>query len=316
MPVQARRPSFPLNARQPVDWDHIRFFLAVHREGSLRAAARRLGVDQTTAGRRLAALERQLGAKLFVRTPAGYLTTPAAEAFLAHAERMEEEASAIGRRAAGMDKQLMGTVRISAPYALAEHWLVPAIAALHQRHPDLRLVLWSEEGRADVAGQQVSGFEADIGIRVFRPTASHLVLRKIGRVATRLYAARSYLSGRGLPAPGTGFAGHDLIVMFTPGSGRRQDSFLGEPIDGGRVVLEVNSIFTSLAAAINGLGIATLLPELAESEPRLMRIWPDREQVFEVWLVVHADVYKAARVRTVMDALIAAFVGKDRAAAE
>ena len=104
--------------------------------------------------------------------------------------------------------------------------------------------------------------------------------------------------------------------MFTPGSGRRQDSFLGEPIDGGRVVLEVNSIFTSLAAAINGLGIATLLPEFAESEPRLMRIWPDREQVFEVWLVVHADVYKAARVRTVMDALIEAFAGTDRVAAE
>jgi DNA-binding transcriptional LysR family regulator len=71
-----------------------------------------------------------------------------------------------------------------------------------------------------------------------------------------------------------------------------------------------------VAAAISGLGIATLLPELAENEPRLARIWPDREQVFEVWLVVHSDVYKAARVRTVMDAIIAAFASKDGAPAD
>ena len=107
-----------------MDWDHIRFF-AVHREGSLRAAARRLGVDQTTAGRRVAALEQSLGAKLFVKTPTGYLTTPAGEALLASAERMAEEASAIGRHAVDLDTQLTGTVRVSAPFALAEHWLVP-----------------------------------------------------------------------------------------------------------------------------------------------------------------------------------------------
>ena len=299
-----------------MDWDHIRFFLAVHREGSLRAAARRLGVDQTTAGRRVAALEQQLGAKLFVKTPTGYLTTPAGEALLASAERMAEEANAIGRHAADLDTQLAGTVRVSAPFALAEHWLVPAIASLHDRHPDLRIVLWSEEGRADVAGQQVSGYEADIGIRIFRPTAPHLVLRRIGRIATGLYAAPGYLAARGVPAPGTAFAGHDLIVMFTPSSGRRQDSFLGEPIDRGRVVLEVNSTFSALAAARSGVGIATLLPEIAAGDPGLARLWPDREQVFEVWLVVHSDVYKAARVRTVMDAIIAAFEGKDRLAAE
>ena len=93
-------------------------------------------------------------------------------------------------------------------------------------------------------------------------------------------------------------------------------SLRGEAIDRGRVVLEVNSTFSALAAASSGLGIATLLPEIAEGDPRLVRLWPDREQAFEVWLVVHSDVYKAARVRTVMDAIIAAFDKQDRVAAE
>src|SRR5258708_10907192 len=98
-----------------MDWDHIRCFLAVHREGSLRAAARRLGVDQTTAGRRVAALEQQLGAKLFVKTPTGYLTTPAGEALLASAERLSGQANAIGRHAADLATQLARPVRLSPP---------------------------------------------------------------------------------------------------------------------------------------------------------------------------------------------------------
>ena len=95
-----------------MDWDHVRFFLAINRQGSLRDAGRELGVDQATAGRRLAALERQLGAKLFAHTPTGYLLTEAGEALLVNARRMEEEAQAIERRTRGLDAQLAGTVRL------------------------------------------------------------------------------------------------------------------------------------------------------------------------------------------------------------
>jgi DNA-binding transcriptional LysR family regulator len=299
-------------ASQPMDWDLVRIFLAVNREGSLRAAARQLGIGQTTAGRRLAALERQLGARLFAHTPAGYLATAAGEALLANAERMEEEAYTIERRAAGLDTRLMGTVRISMPEGLMESLIAPVLAQLHERYPDLRIVLWMERGQADVASHYISTYQADIGLRVTQPTSSDLITRRVGRLTVRLYAARCYIAERGVPEPGTHFAEHDLIMPFTPGMPHRITEFCGEPVTNGRVVLEANTMLAIRAAAANGMGIALLSPHLAAEEPRLVGIWPDREQEFNIWLVAHPDVYKAARVRAVMDAMIEAFANKGR----
>ena len=112
---------------QQMDWDNIRFFLAVYRQHSLRAAARHLGVDQATAGRRLSALERQLGAKLFVRTPGGYLPTPAAELLFAGAERIEDEVQGMARSALGLDQRLTGQVRVATGEGLASVLVIPAM---------------------------------------------------------------------------------------------------------------------------------------------------------------------------------------------
>jgi DNA-binding transcriptional LysR family regulator len=296
-----------------MDWDHVRFFLAINREGSLRAAGRQLGVDQATAGRRLAALERQLGAKLFAHTPAGYLLTEAGESLLANALRMEEEARAIERRTGGLDAQLTGTVRLSMPDGFMETRIAPALARLHERYPDVRLVLWMERGHADVAGHHISTYQADIGIRMTRPALSGLITRRVGRITAGLYAAKSYIAERGMPARGTWFLGHDLIMLYTPGSAHRMATLCDEPVTNGRVVLEANTMLAVLSAASSGLGVALLCPDLAAREPRLTRIWPDRVQEMDVWLVVHPDVYKTARVRVVMDAVIDAFVDEEHA---
>src|SRR5262245_17920778 len=192
-----------------MDWDNVRFFLAVYRLHSLRAAARWLGVDQATAGRRLSAFERQLDAKLFVRTPSGYVPTAAAELLRPHAEKIEDEAQGMMRSAQGLDQRLTGQVKIATGEGIANGLVIRAIARVHESHPDIRIVLLTARGFADIARD-----EADIAVRTLRPTAPGLITKKIGALPARLFASPDYLARRGWPRRDKGFKGHDLIMSF------------------------------------------------------------------------------------------------------
>ncbi|MGZ3439406.1 MAG: LysR family transcriptional regulator, partial [Polyangia bacterium] len=123
------------------DWNDARYFLAVARLGSLSKAARHLRVQQSTVGRRLAALEAALDTRLFERTSDGYVATSAGEAFVAHAERIEDEALAAERQLAGHEAVVAGTVRMTAPQAFGFHFVVPLLARLHAEQPDIAFEL-------------------------------------------------------------------------------------------------------------------------------------------------------------------------------
>src|SRR5258708_1768577 len=123
------------------EWDDARHFLAVHRTGSLSAAARDLGVNQSTVGRRLVSLEERLRAKLFFRTRDGFRIAPAGEKLLTHAERMEDEAIAIAREIAGQETKLTGSVRLTAPDMFGARIVAPLLAAFHARYPEIDLEL-------------------------------------------------------------------------------------------------------------------------------------------------------------------------------
>ncbi|GGF30347.1 transcriptional regulator [Aliidongia dinghuensis] len=278
-----------------MDWDHVKVLLALADAGSLRGAARALGIDQATAGRRLVALEAQLGTKLFVHTPSGYVVTAVGEAILPGARRMAAEALALGRRAAGTEAGLHGTVRIATGDGIARGLLMPALARLHARHPEIRTVLLTARTLVDIAHDEV-----DIAVRIVRPNDPELIVRRLGALTSRLYASVDYVARRGVPAPGGGFAGHDLILPYPAPAG----PFHGEPIGAGRVVLETNSMLAAAEAAQQGLGIASLLEHLGDTDPSLVPLWPDRPQRHELWLVVHPDLARSARVRAVLDAII------------
>ena len=124
-----------------MNWDDARVFLAVCRESTLRGAARVLGVDQATVGRRIAALEKSLSATLFLRTSEGYALTAVGEAAMRAIEKMEHSALELQRRIQGLDDRLTGTVRVTTTDSLAIDFLIPAVARLHQRHPDVRVQL-------------------------------------------------------------------------------------------------------------------------------------------------------------------------------
>ena len=160
-----------------LDWDDLQTFLALARHGSLSAAARAMGVQQTTMGRRLAGMEARTGAKLLQRTASGLVPTPVGEAILGNAERIEAEALAAERIITGRDVRLEGTVRITTVESLAVDVLIPILADMQVRHPGIALEL-----SIATRNLSLSHHEADIAVRMARLTPvsyTHLTLLTI-----------------------------------------------------------------------------------------------------------------------------------------
>ena len=283
-------------------WDDVRFFLAVARAGSRSAAARALRVGHVTVGRRIALLEKQLGVTLLTRTPDGFVTTPAGEAILRQSAAMESAAMDLERIVAGHDALVAGSVRVTTTAALASQRVVPAIAGLRESHPELRVDLIVGVRSLDIARR-----EADLAIRFVRPQASDLVCRKMGEVAFSLYASKHYLESKGIPQPGQGLAGYDLIT-FTASPTAMSPFFMGEQLDGARIALRCDSPVIQLRAAANRAGIAEVACFLGDASPDLVRVWPERPPTRRVaWLITHQDMRRAARVRAVSGAITEAF---------
>src|SRR5262249_52903305 len=177
------------NAGMALHWDDLRTFLAVHRKGSYAAASRLLGVDPTTVGRRIDALEEALGGPLFQRSRNGLSLTDEAARLLVHAERIEAEVLASEREFQGSSKALEGTIRVTAGDGLLAALLVPALGELLSRNPGLRVELLGDARHFDLAKR-----EADVGLRLRRPTEPALVRRLLGPVPFRLFASAPYLA--------------------------------------------------------------------------------------------------------------------------
>jgi len=160
-------------------WDDVRFFLAVARTGSLSRAARALGVGHVTVGRRITALERRLGVTLMNRTPDGFATTSAGEAILRQCAAMEGAAMDLERIVAGRDSLVTGSVRVTTTEALAYQLVAPAIAAVQETHPELRVDLIAGVRSLDIARR-----EADLAVRFARPSASDLIFSQCDPVHT------------------------------------------------------------------------------------------------------------------------------------
>ncbi len=283
-------------------WDDVRFFLAVARTGSLSAAARSLGFGHVTVGRRIALLERRLGVKLLARTPDGLETTAAGEAILRQCAAMEDAARDLERIAAGKDALLAGQVRLTTTEPLAHQVVAPAIAALRLAHPDLRIEL-----NAGVRSLDIARREADLALRLAQPQAPGLFRRKLGEVGFALYASPGYLEARGVPAPGRGLAGHDLIT-YRGVPAAMAPFFMGESLEGAETLLRCDSPLFQLKAAADGLGLAELTCFLGDDAQGLVRVWPDLAPVRRpCWLIVHQDMRRAARIKAVSTAIEASF---------
>ena len=281
-----------------INWDDARFFLALARQGTLRGAAGVLGVDQATVGRRITALEQNLGSKLFIRTPKLYDLSPLGEAMLADASAMEQAIKAIERKASAGDQSLCGEVRIATTDTLAQAFVLPALTLLRERHPGIRLSLQTAVSVSDIAYR-----EADLAIRGLRPDNDELVIKRLTTIEMGLYASRDYLARHGTPKSGHGLSQHALLLFARELVSRHWHSLCGEPLHEPNVVLQCNAQLLLLAAARQGLGIALLSTFLADKETELVRVLPALSDPVDIWLVLHPDLQKASRVRAVVDAL-------------
>jgi DNA-binding transcriptional LysR family regulator len=285
-----------------MDWDNARVFLAIYRQRTLRAAASELGIDQATAARRLAALERALQAKLFLRLPKGYAPTPAGESAYRAAQQMEAGADALVRRMQGLDERLEGSVSIACTDTAATVFLMPALRRLRECHPGIELRL-----TASTRLSNLSRREADLAVRSVRPDSPDLVVRHLGRYAVGLYAAGDYLQRRGHPWADEGLAGHDVVIYPRELAAYQREAMCGVSVREASVAVEANTGMMVAQAVAAGLGIGELPTHLAPLFPTLERLWPEREERYDMWLVMHNDLRHTARVRAVAEAVVEAF---------
>lgn len=279
------------------DWSDIRIFLSVQRRGSFTAAASELHIDQTTVGRRVAALEVALGAKLFRRGRDGLALTTAGTEAMRLAEHIEEGAIALDRAIRGRDRTPSGPVRLTTIESFGARFLAPRIGTLRRDFPAITL-----EIHTDNRSLSLTRREADIAVRFAKPEQPGLVARKIGAIAYTLYATPKYLEARGLlDEEDADLAPHQIL-------GFDEDlSFIPEAMwirahAGANFALRSNSAAVLERAAEAGLGVAVLPCYVGDARPGLVRAVPP-ERVFtrEIWLLVHEELKDQARIRAVTD---------------
>lgn len=282
-----------------LDWDDIKFFLAISRHGSLSAAAKSLHVAQSTVGRRLSSLEESLGVRLLNRTPDGYVTTLAGDEMLVQAERVEAEAHRLQLHVGGGDARMQGLVRVTCAETVASHILAPCLASMHHNHPDMMIELIPNPRELSLSMR-----EADISVRLKASEQHDLVVRRIGTLAFGLYASPDYVNLHGEIDFHDGCSGHHLVTQTEDIQDATQTEWLASLAPRARIAIQTSSHEAAVAAAVHGGGLACLVRFRADTEVGLVRLVPPIPVPSAgIYLVVHNDNRGKARVRACLTAI-------------
>lgn len=297
-----------------MSWDDLRYFLAVMRGGSLSAAARALQVQHSTVARRIDALESALGIRLFDRLPRGWPPTDEGLQLAEHAARVEADVHAFARAAQGA-ATLDGVVRVSASPVFASHFLAPRLARAQRAWPALRIDLMGEMHAANLYAR-----EADLAVRLSRPSEPGLAARRLGTMRFALCASPDWAAA---PPDTWAFLGYDDALAQMP-----QQQWLERFAAGRRFAFIANDLAALHRACVAGAGIA-LLPRFLVDDRALdtdkrmntdapvtvatpssapaplveLTAAPRCDVEREIWLVVHPDVRRSPRVQRVADAI-------------
>jgi DNA-binding transcriptional LysR family regulator len=282
------------------DWSHYRAFLAVLRDGTLSGAARELGLTQPTLGRQIAELERQLGTALFIRSQRGLVPTDAARDIAPHAEAMAAAAGSMMRAASGGAGEAAGVVRITASEIIGAEVLPPLLAGFRRDNPAVTIELVLSNRVEDM----LRG-EADIAVRMVRPSQQALVARQIGEVWVGLYAHRLYLKHSPAPRSLAALASDHALIGFDRETPFTREILAGMPITRNHFALRTDSDLAHLAAVRAGFGIGFVQHGIARRDPDLVSILSDEVSLsMEMWLVLHEDLRASRRLRLMMDYLV------------
>ncbi|MBW2732217.1 MAG: LysR family transcriptional regulator [Deltaproteobacteria bacterium] len=278
-------------------WSHIETFVRVAEAGSLSAAAKDLQQSQPTLSRQIQAFESSLGVQLFVRHARGLKLTERGAELLQQAQGLDHDVQVFLRRASGMRQEPQGNVRISAAEPIAVFALPPALAQLRSAYPKIGLELVVDNGTANLSRR-----EADIAVRMFRPTQLDLVAKQIGSVEMGLYASRDYLARHGDLKHIEDISHHTLI-------GFDKDNLWDDALQRMRLrpehfAVRTDSLLAQVQYTREGVGLGALHVPLATRDPGLVRVLPELPLgALELWLVVHSDVRTNPAVRVVLAAL-------------
>lgn len=284
-----------------MNWEDLRFFLAVAHSASLSEAGRRLGVSQPTVSRRLAAMEARMGVSLIDRTERGHRLTAAGNDILATAEHVEEEIAGISRRVYGRDHQISGNLRITCTDVMANCYLTEKLAGFVTQNPgiDLNLI-------CSLQHLSLTRREADVALRVTAKPPEALIGRRLAGVAVGVFAAAS-----------ADPISEQISLADADWIGWQEETYnrmvIAAKFPEARIRHKTDDMLVIAAMARAGLGLVVLPCYVGDTDPGLRRVVPEPadEHIMDLWVLTHPDLRRAARVRAVTE-FIADCVTSDR----
>lgn len=282
-----------------MNWDDVRAFLAVARQGTFLAAATRLRVNQATVARRVGALESALQSTLFERSTTGVRLTEAGRLLLIHAERMESEMLQAEADLRQRDVELSGPVRIGAPDGFTTYFLIPALREFMERHPAIDLQLVPMPLAVSLARREV-----DIAITIEEPEAGRIVSRRLTDYKLGIFANRNYLEQARVPRSIDDLVAHRLIGYVESYAFSTALSYVSDLFGGHHTAFECASAVGQVEAVRNGLGLGVLHHFIAAHLPNVVPVLPERVASRTYWLAIHEDVRSLGRIRAVVDHIV------------
>jgi DNA-binding transcriptional LysR family regulator len=271
------------------NWDDLRFFLALCREGSATGAGRSLEVNHTTVARRIRALEENLGTRLFDHSRNGYEMTQAAEDMYEHARRMEEITQAIDRDVFGQDAELKGPLKITVAHDVAERLVIPRLPEFRDAYPCIDLDILTTTGLVDLAAR-----EADIALRLTAKPPDYLIGREVLPMRHGVYGSPNYLKA---------LHGQAKVILFR--GNEEQPEWVRQHFPDAEVAMRVDDVGTMSLAVANGMGLARMPCYVGDTEPSIRRLRLKlTPSTWGIWILSHVDLRSTARVRVAREFLI------------
>jgi len=281
------------------NWNDLRYFLELSRQGKLVRAAARLHVDHTTVSRRITALEKQLDVRLFDKSPNGYQLTDAGLRLLPLAEQIETRSQQLYQDIAGKDALLGGTVRVATPEALGSQVIAHHVAGFRREHPGIEIELVAETRRMSLSKR-----EADIAISFSRPESGRLIAWKLCNYRLRLYASQEYLATHPPIDTIEDLVGHDFVSYVDDLIEMPELRFFDNTIRNAHVVFRSTNVSAQYNAILDGIGLGLVHCFMAQQEDRLQVVLVEQISVERTyWLLVHEDLRHVARVDAVCEFL-------------
>lgn len=282
-----------------LDWNDLRYFLAVARTGSTLAASKQLKVSQATVSRRIAALEQVIGVEIFSRKPSGYSLTQRGELLLPAAEAVEESILAFSDQVALETRRVSGTVRLTTVESAANAWVIPALAQFRTRFPDVRVEIITTDDNLDLARG-----EADLAIRFGnKPTEDALIVRHLTDMEESFYASHELVARLGMPACLAEVARFPLVTSMDDTG--MINGWISDHLPDAEIAHRTNRLSSIIASVRTGIG-ASILPCLMGDDIRgLVRVGPPiAELTTPGWMVTTDQARRQPHVRAVIDFIV------------